>query len=74
MKKQIMTSANQRAKKEGRSAALKRSHRAAKGCIVWAGIKVMTLRQQSRLHSNFTPGEQIENVLVDSIDIDFGSL
>lgn len=74
MKKEIMTSANVRAKKEGRSTALKKSHRAAKGCLVAAGKVRSSLRQVSRLTSNFTPGKQIESVIVNNIDLDFGSL
>lgn len=61
MKKEIMTSANLRASKEGRSTSLKNSHKASKGVITHAGNVYKTCKQQSRLFSNFKPTTQIQN-------------
>ncbi len=71
MKKEIMTSANLRAKTEGRSEALKESHKAAKGTLVASGKVVMTLKQQNRLLSNYTPSEPVKTADVDVNAIDF---
>ena len=71
MKKEIMTSANLRAKTEGRSEALKESHKAAKGTLVASGKVVMTLKQQNRLLSNYTPSEPVKTADVDVNDLDF---
>ena len=71
MKNKIMTSANLRIKYEGRSKALKASHKAAKGTFIGNGKVVKTLKQQSRLDSNFVAGVQIVNEMIDDIEIDF---
>ncbi len=71
MKKEIMTSANLRAKTEGRAEALKESHKAAKGTLVASGKVVMTLKQQNRLLSNYTPSEPVKTADVDVNAIDF---
>ena len=70
MKSEIMTSANLRAPIEGRSQALKKSHKAAKGVLVASDIVVMTLAQQSRLLSDFTPKEKVVEEFIDGSDID----
>ena len=70
----IMTNANQRASKEGRSESIKASHKAARGTFVGNGKVVKTLKQQSRLESNFKAGEQVVNEMVEEIEIDFGMM
>lgn len=74
MKKEIMTSANLRIKTEGRSEALKQSHKAAKGTLVASGKVVMTLKQQNRLLSNYTPSDVVEVADVDVNDLDFSGM
>jgi len=74
MKKQIMRSANFRAKTEGRPEALKASHKANKGTLVSSGKTVLTLKQQSRLYSDFKGGEQVVNEIVEKLDIDFAGM
>jgi len=69
----IMTSANLRAKSEGRSQALKNSHRAAKGVLVCSGKVVSTLAQRSRLESNFKPSAKIESTEL-VLDFDMGMI
>ena len=72
MKKEIMTSANLRAKTEGRSEALKESHKAAKGVFVPAlGKRVQTLATMNRLNSNYVAGDVVETADVDVNAIDF---
>lgn len=66
-----MRSANLRAKVEGRSEALKESHKAAKGTLVASGKVVMTLKQQNRLLSNYTASEEVKEADVDVNDLDF---
>ena len=70
-KQQIMTASNQRTGKEGRSEALKQSHKASKGTLVASGKVVMTLKQQNRLLSNYTAGEEVKEADVDVNDLDF---
>jgi len=74
MKKEIMISANLRAPIEGRSQALKRSHKAAKGVLVASGKVVMTLAQQSRLLSDYTAKEKSADEFIDGSDIDMGMI
>ena len=72
MKKEIMTSANLRAKTEGRAVALKKSHEAAKGVFVPAlGKRVQTLATMNRLNSNYVAGDVVETADVDVNAIDF---
>ena len=72
MKKEIMTSANLRAKTEGRAVALKKSHAAAKGVFVPAlGKRVQTLATMNRLNSNYVAGDVVETADVDVNAIDF---
>ena len=71
MRQAIMRSANFNAKSEGRSLALSKSHKAAKGTLVAGGKVVMTLKQQNRLKSNYTAQDQVKSEVVDSLDIDF---
>jgi len=71
-RKEIMTSANQRAKTEGRPEALRAAHKASKGILVASGIVRKTLKQQSRLYSNYTPSskKEQEEVLTE-LNVDF---
>ena len=72
MKKEIMTSANLRAKTEGRAVALKKSHEAAKGVFVPAlGKRVQTLATMNRLNSNYVAGDVVKTADVDVNAIDF---
>lgn len=74
MKHEIMRSANFNAKSEGRSDALRKSHKAAKGTLVASGKVVHTLKQQNRLHSNYTAQSEVKSEVVESFDIDFGMM
>ncbi len=75
MKKEIMTSANLRARAEGRSQALKKSHEAAKGVFVPAlGKRVQTLATMNRLNSNYVAGDVAETADVDVNAIDFAMI
>jgi len=67
----IMKSANQRSNKEGRSEALTASHKAAKGTFVSSGKVVHTLKQQSRLLSDFTRKDKVKSEIVMDLAIDF---
>ena len=73
-KQQIMTASNQRAGKEGRSEALKQSHKDAKGTLVASGKVVMTLKQQNRLLSNYKGSDVVEVADVDVNDLDFAMM
>ena len=72
-RKQIMTSANLRAKSEGRSQSLKNSHRANKGVLVCYCKVVKTLAQRSRVESNFKPSEKIKDTEL-LLDFDMGMI
>lgn len=74
MKQAIMRSANFNAKSEGRSIALSKSHKAAKGMLVASGKVIHTLKQQNRLKSNYTAQDQVKSEVVESLDIDFGMM
>ena len=70
-RKNIMTSANLRASIEGRSQALKKSHKATKGVIIYSGKTYQTLRQRSRLESSFKAGDKVEDTELE-LDFDVG--
>lgn len=71
MKQAIMRSANFNSKSEGRSLALRKSHKAANGTLVASGKVVHTLKQQNRLHSNYTALDEVKSEVINEIDIDF---
>lgn len=73
-KQQIMTASNLRAPEEGRSEALTASHKAAKGTLVASGVIAYTLKQQNRLLSNYTAGEEVKEADVDVNDLDFAGM
>ena len=72
-KKQIMTSANFNSS-EGKSEALKASHKAAKGTLAASGKVVMTLKQQNRVLSNYTASDVVEVADVDIDTLDFAGM
>lgn len=73
-KKEIMASANFNSKIEGKSEALKLSHKAAKGTLVASGIVVLTLKQQNRLKSNYIAGDVVKVADVDVDELDFAGM
>lgn len=74
-KQQIMIASNLRAKSEGRSQSLKKSHAASKGVFVPAlGKRVQTLATRNRLESNYVAGDVVEVADVDVDDLDFAGM